>query len=135
MTDTPGQQQTITPERQMAAMQVGAVFNAAHEYLRGLEPLRPDGLNGALVPFMTPQLSLAHQRIDEAAMWAVKSVLNFGVPPAPPKAEAPIAPPAAPTPAPETVAPPSDETQRPGGDDPAQSPGGSVALPIDLQTI
>ena len=129
MTDTPGQQQTITPERQMAAMQVGAVFNAAHEYLRGLEPLRPDGLSGALVPFMTPQLSLAHQRIDEAAMWAVKSVLNFGVPPAPPKAEAP-------PPAEQPVKPPTDPLPPETGAAPEQPPADSQpAAPIDLQTI
>jgi hypothetical protein len=68
-------QQTITPERQMLAAQVGTVFNAAHEYLRNLEPTGDDGS-----PIATKQLEFAHCRIDEAAMWAIKSVLAFGGP-------------------------------------------------------
>ena len=78
--------ETITPERQAAAQQVGAVFNSLHEYLRSLEPT-----SGAL----TKQLEFAHARVDEAAMWAIKSVLTFGVP-------APV-PAAAPTPTTESI--------------------------------
>lgn len=80
-------QQTITPERQIAAQQVGAVFNSLHEYLRGLEPRDSEG-----GPLMTKQLEFAHCRIDEAAMWAIKSVLTFGVPVAPAAAAAPDVP-------------------------------------------
>lgn len=83
------QQQTITPERQMAAGQVGAVFNSLHEYLRTLAPKDAEGH-----PQMNKHLEFAHCRIDEAAMWAIKSVLTYGVPPKPavaaPETPAPI---------------------------------------------
>jgi hypothetical protein len=69
-------QQTITPERQQAAQQVGAVFNSLHEYLRTLEPTDPADNRKVL----TKQLEFAHARVDEAAMWAIKSVLTFGAP-------------------------------------------------------
>ena len=82
---TQAQQTTITPQRQMAASQVGAVFNSLHEYLRTLEPHSPEGR-----PELTKQLEFAHQRIDEAAMWAIKSVLTYGLPPAPPSGAAPV---------------------------------------------
>jgi hypothetical protein len=71
---------TITPERQMAAQQVGSVFNSIHEYLRGLEPVAPDDPSRT---WLTEQLKMAHARIDEGAMWAIKSVLTFGVKPRP----------------------------------------------------
>lgn len=70
--------QTITPERQGAAAQVGAVFNSLHDYVRTLEPVDNEGRK-----LLTKQLEFAHARIDEAAMWAIKSVLIFGAPPAP----------------------------------------------------
>jgi hypothetical protein len=90
--------ETITPERQLAAQQVGAVFNSLHEYVRTLYPLKPDAATGEMSPGQTWQLALAHNRIDEAAMWAIKSVLTFGTPP---RAAAPA--PDAPTPAADTV--------------------------------
>jgi hypothetical protein len=77
------EQQTVTPERQIAASQVGAVFNSMHEYLRSLEPKKLDESTGNPMSFLTEQLKFAHCRIDEAAMWAIKSVLTFGVPPRP----------------------------------------------------
>lgn len=80
------QQQTITPERQIAAQQVGAVFNSLHEYLRTLEPKDPEGRST-----LTQQLIFAHCRVDEAAMWAIKSVLTFGIPPRAAQPEAPTA--------------------------------------------
>lgn len=92
------QAQTITPERQIAASQVGAVFNSLHEYLRTLEPKDAEGRST-----LTQQLIFAHCRIDEAAMWAIKSVLTYGLPPRPAPA-ANDAPPAA-APASETPAP------------------------------
>ncbi len=86
-------QQTITPDRQLAASQVGAVFNSIHEYLRSLEPKQLDPNTGASTSLLTKQLEFAHARIDEAAMWAIKSVLTFGAPkPAQPAAnDAPAA--------------------------------------------
>ena len=78
------QQQTITPERQIAASQVGAVFNSLHEYLRTIEPKDLEGR-----ATLTKQLEFAHCRVDEAAMWAIKSVLTYGLPP---KEAAPTAP-------------------------------------------
>jgi hypothetical protein len=78
--------QTITPERQIAASQVGAVFNSMHEYLRALQPKDAEG-NAIL----SKHLEFAHCRVDEAAMWAIKSVLAFGVPPRPAPAAAPPA--------------------------------------------
>lgn len=84
MTNAPGQQ-TITPERQIAASQIGAVFNSMHEYLRTLEHRDEEGRQ-----LLTKHLEFAHQRIDEAAMWAIKHVLTYGVPPQPkPAAETP----------------------------------------------
>lgn len=85
------EQQTITPERQAAAAQIGAVFNSIHQYVRTLENKDHDG--NAL---LTKQLEFSHQRIDEAAMWAIKHALSYGVPaPAAPAAndekQAPVA--------------------------------------------
>lgn len=92
MTNVPGQQ-TITPERQVAASQIGAVFNSLHEFLRTLEHK-----DAELRPLLTKHLEFAHQRIDEAAMWAIKHVLTYGTPPTPKPADAPAADVAAPTP-------------------------------------
>lgn len=96
---TPGpQQQTITPERQIAASQIGSIFNSLHEYLRTLEHKDEEGR-----ALLTKHLEFAHQRIDEAAMWAIKHVLTYGQPPRPAPAAndaAPAAAPASETPAP-----------------------------------
>jgi hypothetical protein len=79
-------QQTITPERQVAASQIGAVFNSLHEYVRTLEHKDLEGR-----ALLTKHLEFAHQRIDEAAMWVIKHVLTYGTPPlpAPPQKEPP----------------------------------------------
>jgi hypothetical protein len=82
MTDQ--QQQTITPQRQAAAQQIGAVFNSMHEYLRGFEHKDEEGR-----PLLTKHLEFAHQRIDEAAMWAIKHALTYGVPAQPKQPESP----------------------------------------------
>jgi hypothetical protein len=86
------QPQAITPQRQAAAQQVGAVFNSLHEYIRSLYP--DSGPN--------KQLEFAHARVDEAAMWAIKSVLTYGTPTPPAaseSAEAPTPPAETPLPA------------------------------------
>ena len=77
-------QQTITPEKQQAAAQVGGLFNSLHSFL---ETLKHTDANGNKL--MSEQLRNAHARIEEAGTWAVKHVLVFGPPPAPPKADAP----------------------------------------------
>jgi hypothetical protein len=109
--------QTITPERQIAAQQVGAVFNSLHEYVRTLEPKDPEGRST-----LTKQLEFSHARIDEAAMWAIKSVLTFGIPPRPaPAAAAPEQPAADFQPAAANDAP-AAETPAPIGEvDPPQA--------------
>jgi hypothetical protein len=120
------QAQTITPERQIAAQQVGAVFNSLHEYLRTIEPKDPEGRST-----LTKQLEFAHQRVDEAAMWAIKSVLTFGIPPrqAPPAA-APADAAANETPAPigtVDAAPPVADVASPAADVPASNVGDAIA--------
>lgn len=128
------QAQTITPERQIAAQQVGAVFNSLHEYLRTIEPQDPEGR-----ATLTKQLEFAHQRVDEAAMWAIKSVLTYGIPPRK-AAPAPAADgaandaPAAETPAPigtVDAATPVADVASPAADVPASNVGDVVA---DLAT-
>lgn len=116
--------QTITPERQIAAQQVGAVFNSMHAYLASLEPIDPEGRKT-----MTRQLDLAHQRVDEAAMWAIKSVLVYGIPP---KATAPAAVPDQPTADSQPAAAndaPATETPAPIGEVDAAAPVVEVASP------
>jgi hypothetical protein len=114
------QQQTITPERQIAAQQVGAVFNSLHEYLRSLEPKDAEGRST-----LTQQLTFAHCRVDEAAMWAIKSVLTYGIPPKPPKPAPPAAVPDQPAADSQSAAAndaPAAETPAPIGEvDPPQS--------------
>ena len=112
-------QQTITPERQMAAQQVGAVFNSLHEYLRTLEPKALDESTGESRSLLTKQLEFAHCRVDEAAMWAIKSVLTFGVPP--------VAQPAAPAAA--------NETPVPIGEVDAAAPVADVASPAPTESV
>jgi hypothetical protein len=136
MSDT--QTTTVTPERQIAASQVGAVFNSLHEYLRTLEPKDPENRST-----MTHQLQCAHERVDEAAMWAIKSVLTYGLPPkpTPPAANDAPAAPAAETPAPIGVvdaAAPVDEVPAPAADQQptadANAPTGADALPPTTPT-
>lgn len=120
------QAQTITPERQIAASQVGAVFNSLHEYLRTLEPKDAEGRST-----LTQQLIFAHCRIDEAAMWAIKSVLTYGLPPRPVPAANDAAPAA---PAADAAAPASETPAPIGVVDPPQAlpdnaPTGTDALP------
>lgn len=129
------QQQTITPERQIAASQVGAVFNSLHEYLRTLEPKDAEGRST-----LTQQLIFAHCRVDEAAMWAIKSVLTYGIPPQPKPAAVPNQPAADSQPAAANDAPPASETPAPiGVVDPPQAlpdnaPTGADALPPTTPT-
>lgn len=70
------QPQTIPADRQAMATAIGQTFNSIHEFLNNLAPLNEQG---QLV--LTKQLEQAHVRTDEAAMWAIKSVLQFGVAP------------------------------------------------------
>ena len=132
------QAQTITPERQQAASQVGVVFNSLHEYLRTLEPKDAEGRST-----LTQQLIFAHCRVDEAAMWAIKSVFTYGLPPkpTPPAANDAPAAPAAETPAPIGVvdaAPPVDEVPAPAAEQQptadANAPSGADALPPTTPT-
>jgi uncharacterized membrane protein len=134
-----GEQQTITPERQMAAMQVGAIFSSIHDYLRSLEPLQADPLNGSMRPVLTEQLKDAHKAVDIAAMWAVKSVLNFGVPPRP-EAPAPAEESSGDATLAPAEAPSGDATSAPAetmspDQSKAEPPDHDGAAPIDLQTV
>ena len=74
----------IPPERAAAAQQVGAVFNSMHTYIEGLTPKNPEGQ-----PMFVKQIEYAHKAVDEAAMWAIKSVLTYGVSAPEAPAEAP----------------------------------------------
>jgi hypothetical protein len=114
--------ETITPERQIAAQQVGAVFNSLHEYLRTLEPKSLDETTGQTRSVLTKQLEFAHCRVDEAAMWAIKSVLTFGVPPV-----------AQPAPAPAPAA--ANETPAPIGEVDAAAPVADVASPAPAESV
>lgn len=79
---TPAQPQTITPQNQIAAQQIGAVFNSLHAYLQTLQHAQDDGQL-----LMSKQLEIAHMHVDDAGHWAIKHVLTFGPPPT--KAAAP----------------------------------------------
>jgi hypothetical protein len=70
--------QTITPERQTAAAQVGQVMNSVHQYLSTLMHANSDGQKLTSQP-----LEYARQHIEEASFWAVKHVLTYGMPAAP----------------------------------------------------
>jgi hypothetical protein len=76
--------QTITPERQTAAAQVGQVMNSVHQYLSTLMHANGDGQKLTSQP-----LEYARQHIEEASFWAVKHVLTYGMP----AATAPVDPP------------------------------------------
>lgn len=73
-----------SPERQAAASQVAAVFNSLHEYLNTLQHRTEAG-----EMLTTLQLQNGRARIDEAAMWVIKHVLQFGTPPKPEQPAAP----------------------------------------------
>ena len=66
---------TITPEIQIGAQRVAAIFQSMHQFL---DSLKHKGENDMLL--MSEQLRNAHARIEEAAQWAVKHVLTFGIP-------------------------------------------------------
>lgn len=72
--------QTITPERQQAAAQIGQVFNSMHEYLSTLMHTNPDGQRLTSQP-----MEYARKALEEASFWAIKHVLMHGIP-QPPKA-------------------------------------------------
>lgn len=108
--------QTITPERQIAASQIGQVFNSIHEYLSTLMHADADGRRLTSQP-----MEFARKAIEEASFWAIKHVLMHGVPAAPAAANDPNQPAADSQPAAETPAPI-------GVVDPVQPP---VALPTD----
>lgn len=86
----------IPQDRQIAASQVGAVFNSIHQFLESLK-----GKNEAGETLTSEQMRTAHERVEEASFWAVKHVLIYGVP-------APLAPAAPASDAPPPDAPPSD---------------------------
>lgn len=95
MTNDP-QPQTVTPERQIAATHIGAVFSQMHGYLQSLQSKDDKGQ-----PILTAMLQNAHCRLEEAQFWAIKHALMFGVPTiAPPAAPAETAANDAPPPAP-----------------------------------
>jgi hypothetical protein len=60
-------------QRQAEAQRVAAAFNTFHAYLGRLAPADADH---------SLQLEQAHIRLDESAMWAIKSVLAYGTKPA-----------------------------------------------------
>ncbi len=72
-----------SPERQMAAAQVAQMFNSVHQFINSIKQVDPDGN-----PIMSEHLRNCHARLDEAGHWAVRHVLTYGVPPAPPPAAA-----------------------------------------------
>lgn len=122
MTNTPGQQ-TITPERQIAASQVGNISNSFHQYLNTLMHSNEAGEKLTSQP-----LEYARMFLEMCSFWAIKHVLMHGPVPQPAANDTPVAPPSE-TPAPIGTIDPPQDTQRPGGDDTAQSPGGNVAPP------
>jgi hypothetical protein len=82
--------QTITPERQQAAAQIGQVFNSMQQYLTTLMQTNEAGERLTSQP-----MEYARKGVEEASFWAIKHVLMHGVPAAP---KQPEAPPADPTP-------------------------------------
>ncbi len=76
--------QTITPERQQAASQIGQVFNSLHAFVSTLQHK-----NDAGQALTTTPLEYARKAIEEASFWAIKHVLMYGMPPAPKAADEP----------------------------------------------
>ncbi len=74
------EKQTISPERQMAAAQIGQVFNSMHDYLSTLLHKNDKGERLTSQP-----MEYARKAIEEGSFWAIKHVLMHGVP----KPEAP----------------------------------------------
>ena|SRR5579863_440905 len=72
---TPSQPETITPERQIAASNVGAVFTSVHEYLHTLMHKNEDGVRLTSQP-----LEYARKALEEASFWSIKHVLMHGAP-------------------------------------------------------
>jgi hypothetical protein len=70
--------QTITPERQQAAAQIGQVFNSLQEYLTTLMHSNAEGQRLTSQP-----LEYSRKAVEEASFWAIKHVLMHGVPPKP----------------------------------------------------
>lgn len=85
--------QTITPERQIAAAQVGQTFNSVAQYLQSLAPVDNEG---RLV--VSEDLNEARKALQVASYWAIQHILKYGTPPAPAANEEapPPVPPAAP---------------------------------------
>lgn len=111
------QPQTITPERQIAAAQVGAVFNSIHQYLATLQHVDAEGNR-----VMTKQLEQAHIRVDEASFWAIRHALTFGIP-SPPKPAAN-----------DDAAKPAAEAAAPAAETPAPIGEVDAAPVLDLRT-
>ncbi len=86
--------QTVTPERQQAAAQIGQIFNSMHQYLSTLQHKDETGRVLTSAP-----MEYARKAVEEASFWAIKHVLMHGVPkqpaadsqPAAPSADAPPA--------------------------------------------
>ena len=79
MTNAPAQPQTITPERQIAAMQAGTVFNSMTQYLQTLAHAAEE--DGKLI--LTEQLNEARKYMQIASFWAVQHILAYGIAPKP----------------------------------------------------
>jgi hypothetical protein len=67
--------QTITPERQIVANQVAGVFNSISQYLTTIAHAAENGDK-----ILTKELDAAFHRLQEASFWAIRHVLNHGVP-------------------------------------------------------
>lgn len=74
------EQQTITPERQMAAIRVGGAFNSFTQFLQTLAHSAEE--DGKLI--LTEQLNEARKALQVASFWAVQHVLAYGAPPVAP---------------------------------------------------
>ncbi len=105
--------QTITPERQLAAQQIGIVFNSVQQYLQGLAHATEDG---KLI--LTEPLNDARKKLQEASYWAIQHVLVFGAP-APSQPAADSQPAEAPAPIGEVDPPQTLPTDNSTGSEPA----------------
>jgi hypothetical protein len=85
--------QTITPERQQAAAQIGAVFNSLHEYITTLMHSNEAGARLTSQP-----LEYARKAVEEASFWTIKHVLMHGTSPKPAPAANDASPAAEPMP-------------------------------------
>jgi hypothetical protein len=87
------EQQTITPERQMAAIQVGGAFNSFTQYLQTLAHKAEE--DGKLI--LTEPLNEARKALQVASFWAVQHILAHGAPKAEAANSEPVLPEAPPT--------------------------------------